>query len=74
MDSLESFLGHAKTRDELHRWIDSLPIDADVLLLAGVTTDGGTTYPWRCTESLSVAVANWMVDVYKDYLQAAMRK
>ena len=68
-DPIEEVLRRATDRDALHRWIDAQPLNARLLILAVVSEETKDVYRYCCSDDLLVHESNWMIDVYKHYLQ-----
>jgi hypothetical protein len=68
-DSIEEVLKHASDRDTLHRWLDDQPSGARILIIAVISEETKDVYRYCCSDDLMVHESNWMIDVYKRYLQ-----
>ncbi len=62
--SVDKFLNRMKDVDGLHRWIDERHDDEHILCLS--YREG--THSYACTGNLEIALSNYMLDVYKNYL------
>ena len=67
--NFEGQLERIQDKNEIHKWIDEQPLEAEFLVLSCARIKDIAAHRYCCSSELTIASANWMVDVFKHFLQ-----
>lgn len=70
MSSVDDFLERIADKKALKDWVDELPDDCSAVVLSWKENqeDGKEWYTYKSVGNMTIAEANYMIDLYKKYL------
>jgi hypothetical protein len=70
MSDIDNFLERIADKKALKDWVDELPEDCSAVVLSWKENqaDGKEYYSYKSVGQMTIAEANYMIDLYKKYL------